>query len=285
LATAGAFAGLLPKDIITILVSGVALVTSMTIGFINWRIQREKRADDARKAFDDAIGAIQTARADFEKLRHELKDKFNDAAALGPRSVIATRRNYATSRALEAAKTQRFRLGSVDNLLLAAALIDTGRPGAAVPYYKASVALSEDDFDRAVALRVLGRAIILSGSYSDGRDEVLKAAKLFGSLAENRDYDRSRMRDEAAETYRRLIDACLTVDHREYFAIDIPAMLSSAEGLKTPIADTCRLLAERLSPQRAEITGAGIGDVVPLGEDRHLTAVLPDSPLHPTAFG
>jgi tetratricopeptide (TPR) repeat protein len=282
LTTPSILSQLLPKDIITILVSGVALVTSIIIGIINWRMQREKRSDDARKAFDDAIGAIQIARADFVKLRTELKDNFDEADALGPRAVIATRRNYATSRALQAARTKRFKLGSVDNLLLAAALIDTGRPGAAMPYYKASVDLSEDKFDKAVALRVLGRARILSGAYEDGRDEMLRAADLFGDLSGDHDYEHVRMRDEEAESYRRLIDACATVHYRNHFNEDVPAMLSAAHGLVTPIAATCRSLAAKLANKSSIPIEINTEDFT--HHDGDAPPVIDLSP-HPSSFG
>lgn len=246
------------KDVATIALSFAALITSVSVAFYNRRIQTAKSIEDARKVFDEAIEGLQTARWDREALRVELGESYGSAMARPRRVMITDRRNFYLAKALTALQTGGFKSTSVDNLLIAASLMDSGRPAAATRYYDASVQFAEDAFDRATARRVFGRAQLISGDFVQGREEMLKAVGEFLMLAEDHGYDRARMRNEASDAARRLVDASDIVGFYDCMDEDLKLLdqLSSRAGnvAKEEAAPVIERLRNKLSPESSKRT-------------------------------
>lgn len=195
------------KDIATILLSSAALITSMSVALMNVGWQRDKKRADLRAEFEKAILGISEARSDLEKLRQEFGEKFDEMDAQARRNLIHDRRNFFVSKAAHLMKQSLVEVNAFDNLLMAAALIDSGRVADSLHYYRRSVEMAEDEYEKATSERVYGRALILSGDRSSGRSRMLAAIDIFRTLALHEGYDPERMRSEAAETCRRLVAA------------------------------------------------------------------------------
>ncbi|GAA0326172.1 hypothetical protein GCM10009087_40610 [Sphingomonas oligophenolica] len=224
------------KDIATLCVSGAALITSVSVAFYNARVQRVKRLDDARRSFEDAILGISKAKQDFETLRISVGDEF-DAPKYSPhRTTIVDTRNFYLSKALAAFRAGSFVTSSADNMLIASALIESGRVAASIPFYDRSVEFAADRFELAMAKRVLGRARILSNDFERGRSEMLGAAKMFGALIDDPGFDGFRMRREEAETYRRLIAAQRERNSLDFLLTDVDALTALLPALDKPRA-------------------------------------------------
>lgn len=241
------------KDIATLMLSGAALLTSVSVAVYNVRVQRAKKGDDARKSFEEAIQGISKVRQDLDALRHEAGEDFESQKYQFRRIVLGDTRNFFLAKALHALNVTSFLTSSVDNMLIAVALIDSGRHRASVPFYRKAVDTAADEFDRATALRVLGRAHILSGDFAEGRREMLIAASSFRILASDSGFDRHRMLRDEAETYRRLVAVQLIVDRRQHLQSDVARIaelcghLSHTEKMRMEafIADTRAELASR----------------------------------------
>ncbi len=226
------------KEFAIVVISSIALLVSLASAFFTIRTAFEKRADDARKAFDDAIDGLQTARADFENLRHELGSDFHAAKSHARRVLISDRRNFFLNKCLTALKGERFLASGYDNLLIAAAMIESGRSGSAVPFYARAVTDAFDEFERASARRVLGRALILSGDRERGRAEMHLAMTNFYGLEHNEHFDRNRMHREGVETLRRLVEASMFAGLAAEVEIDseeLLRILPTVDGFARPL--------------------------------------------------
>lgn len=233
------------KDFAVVIVSGCALLVSLLVAFFTIRAASEKRVDDARNAFDEALTGVQTARSDYEALRHELGDEFNEPAAYGRRVLIADRRNFYLSRAMTALEGERFAASGWDHLLIAAALIDSGRTGAAIPHYARAVTHAADLYERSNARRVLGRALILAGDTQRGRSEMHQAAADFEDLANDAHYDALRMEREGAETLRRLVEVEMIAGLYDEVMSDASALRSILPRLDYRTSTACEVTLER----------------------------------------
>jgi tetratricopeptide (TPR) repeat protein len=234
------------KDLATLLLSGAALLTSISVALFNLRVQRSKRSDDARKAFEDAILAIMTAKQSYEALRREAGKEFESPEFAPRRVAIVDTRNFNLSKALHAVSVANLVTSSADNLLLASALMESGRHSASVPFYQRAVHLAWDQYERATALRVLGRAQILTGEHDDGRAMMTEAANLFTALANDKGYETDRMFDEVAETYKRLINCEITIGLKEHLEADVAALEGASAGMTSSRAVAMRDFATNI---------------------------------------
>ncbi len=179
------------KDLVSIAVGSAALLTSITVAALNYHWQKDKKASDAR--------------ADLEKLRLESGEKFNDPNMFSRRVLLQDKITFYLSRALQCLKTKDISASSFDNLLVAAALIDSGRREESIAYYKKSVDLSADAYERANGQRVYGRALILTGDLTSGRNTMLSAISAYRQLADDEGFDADKLNGDAADACRRLI--------------------------------------------------------------------------------
>lgn len=193
------------KDILTLIVSLAALITSIAVAGSNWWSRRRELVEDAKKDFSEAIMAIAKVRQDHEELRKDAGEDYDHIKFEARRIVLADRRTFYLSKALQALTHKQIVVSSFEYLLLAAALIDSARVGDSVEYYEKAYKLAEDEHTKASAQRVYGRALIAMGDYGKGRAEMLSAVDRFKELSVNIRYDPDRMLGEAAETYRRLL--------------------------------------------------------------------------------
>ena len=235
-------APMLLKDLATLIVSIAALVTSASIAFFNYRVQRAREHEDARKSLEEAIAGLQSSRGDWAKLRGELGGNFDHPDAVARRVTIVERRNTSLSKANYLLRTKRPLITSADAIILASSMIDSGRIAAAVPLYRIGMELAEDDLDVANAQRVLGRAMIVSRNAEAGRDHMLAAADIYQRLARNPDYDGREMVTHAAETFRRLVDAY----HTSGIAAPKAADLEMLESLHHAAAEPTRAMSRDL---------------------------------------
>ena len=196
-------------DVLSTAFSILALVIS-TCGFFfavySWR---SKSLEDARKAITEAIAAMIGARQKLEELRAS-GEKYGKIDALAYRIALTDQRQIYLSRALQIVKENgsKLALSDFDYMMLAANLMDLGRTAESVTFYEKCVQLAANGDDRvglASARRVYGRAMIAAGRYDEGREVMLAAMRAYQKLADERAYDRDRMNEQAAETYRRLI--------------------------------------------------------------------------------
>jgi hypothetical protein len=235
------------KDILTLIVSLAALITSIAVAWSNWWSRSRQLAEDAKKDFSEAIMEIAKVRQDHEELRKDAGEEYDHIKFEPRRVVLADRRTFYLSKALQVLTQKQIVVSSFEYLLLAAALIDSARVGDSVEYYQKAYDLAENEHTKASAQRVYGRALIAMGDYGKGRAEMLSAADRFKKLSENERYDRDRMLGEAAETYHRLVIA----EIRKMQIGDVEADI-----------DTFRELTKKLQdPSRRNVMTSGVEEV------------------------
>jgi hypothetical protein len=83
--------------------------------------------------------------------------------------------------------------------------MDSGRREESKAYYKRSVDLSADAYERANGQRVYGRALILTGDLTSGRNAMLSAISSYRTLAGDQGFDADKLKVDAADACRRLI--------------------------------------------------------------------------------
>lgn len=235
------------KDILTLIVSLAALITSIAVAGSNWWSRRRELVEDAKKDFSEAIMAIAKVRQDHEELRKDAGEDYDHIKFEARRIVLADRRTFYLSKALQALTHKQIVVSSFEYLLLAAALIDSARVGDSVEYYEKAYKLAEDEHTKASAQRVYGRALIAMGDYGKGRAEMLSAVDRFKELSVNIRYDPDRMLGEAAETYRRL----LTVEIQKKQTGDVNADIVAFRELTREVQD----------PSRRRVLTSGIEEI------------------------
>lgn len=241
------------KDIATLVVSVAALITSISVAIFNINIQKSKKSDDARKSFDDGISGIIAAKVDFEKLKRELGDEFDDPKNLPRRVAIIDSRNFYISKATRAFEISSFMTSAADNMTLAAALIESGRIASSLPFYSKAVERADDDYVRATMRRVHGRALILSKQLEDGRDEMLRSARELITLSNNPDFDSWRMLREEADTRRRLFMAQKDSGQHKYLAKDLADLKLVMHRLDRPVRDMIEKIAQEMGLEDEKI--------------------------------
>jgi tetratricopeptide (TPR) repeat protein len=128
-------------------------------------------------------------------------------------------------------------LSDFDYMMLASNLIDLGRTSESVRFYRKSMeiaARSNNAVGHAAARRVYGRALIASGQHEEGREEMLAAVQAYERLSEQGEYDRDRMRDQAAETFRRLIWVELQANQISTASNDLAALEELVAKVREP---------------------------------------------------
>ena len=255
--------GLETKDIATISLSFAALLTSASVAIYNWRVQVSRQKEEARKVFDESIAGLQTARSDMEALKIELGDKYRTALSRPRRIMINDRRNFYLARALASLRHFDSETMSMDNLLIAVALMESGKIAAAVRYYQRSVDLAQDEVERAICLRVFGRARILSGELERGRKQMIVAIEEFLVLTSDARFERSQMRQEAIDTARRLVEASNSVRYDDHLAADLNAYAELAKSAGTQAVSDSKEVIGRVRKQLDQRAEAALTQSAP----------------------
>ena len=255
----------------------VVSICSFVLAFASFAYTvRSKRRDAnaaARNDFHSCISKISEIRSEREEKERELKDDFESLEHRAMRARLNDKlRIYLSKAVLLRTRYRRLDISSFENLLLGAALADQGRYTASLRYYRRAVRLSADSADKALAMRVYGRAMIGAGYPWLGRRKMLKATRLFSRLSNTRGYDRDLMIYESTETYSRLVRIelrCGYLDHVQEdlneFEWSIPKIKhakqrQSMEELLTKLKKESQ---PDPTPSHSETTGAQPGGISP----------------------
>jgi hypothetical protein len=195
------FEPLTPKDFITLLLTLVTVTLSL---YLFWD-KRKKDEEDAKKEFAASLSDLLNTRKEIEDLEYTASQKSGTAAPRGVLRHLHDKREMFVSRLVYLADRFKLKVSSHEFIVLAAALIDGGRIGEAIPFYGRAVDLAANEFERANAQRVYGRALIAFGEAESGRQHMIEAAQIFESLQQNSNFERDHVLTQAAESYRRLI--------------------------------------------------------------------------------
>jgi tetratricopeptide (TPR) repeat protein len=265
------------KDAITLTVSILAFVISAGVAAFNFWSWRNKNVEDAKKALTEAIVGMITTRQKLEEFRISQQEKYGNIESLSYRIALSDQRQLYLSKAQQILDRHERDLtpSYFEYMMLAANLIDVGRTADSVKLYEKSLKLANADNDEvgsAATRRVYGRAQIASGQYGQGRKEMLAAAADYRKLASRRAYDRDRMFDQAAETYRRLIWIEIQSGQMADVADDFIAMEALVEHVKDPVRR--RALSSGLDQLRT-----ALGERAPKVVQPPVTDARPDTPV------
>jgi tetratricopeptide (TPR) repeat protein len=246
-----------PKDSTSTYISGLALFISLCVAVFNVLAWNWKNLDEAKKALTDNVLGLVTARQKLEEFRLDAGEKFATIQYQAHRTALTDQRQLYLSKALQVvARNKKLSPSYFEYMMLAANLIDLGRTADSVAYYEKSLALAKankDEIAEAATRRVYGRAQIAAGQYVPGRENMLAAATDFKALATRRAFDRARMLEEAAETYRRLIWVGLQAEQTDKLNEDLSALEALIHEIRDPVRS--RAMASALNELRAIITG------------------------------
>jgi hypothetical protein len=256
-----------PKDEITWIVSALSfLLAGMSFVYTIYSKRRDASVA-ARNDLHSCISKISEGRAEKDTKIRELGNEYNSLANMALRTAINDKIKLYLSKAVLLTTTyKRLDVTSFENVLLGAALFDEGKSRQSLRFYRRAVWASTDDADKAVALRVYGRALIEAGHPIFGRWRMLKAAKLFSALSKTRGYNEGRMNYECADTYSRLVAMQLQCNYRKNVSDDNGKFEESIRGIRDHTSrEAMKQLFERYN---IAITGSGpvTADAPELGE-------------------
>lgn len=209
-----------PKDLITLLLAVVSLGLSLYL----FSDKRKKDVEDSRKEFVDSLSELLATRKDIEDQEYAIARDGEGAGSRPALRHLRDKREVLVSRLIHIANRPRILLSSQEYVALAAALIDSGRIGESVSVYKTAMDTAANNFEKATAQRVYGRALINQGELAAGRQHMLDAAALFVALKDDRGFERNRVLLEGAETYRRLVAVSVQKSYFDFARDDLAAI-------------------------------------------------------------
>jgi tetratricopeptide (TPR) repeat protein len=244
-----------PKDITTLIVSSVALVVSVTSVLHSVASKKREGTNSAQTEFAKTVEGLLDVSHAREDLRRTLGDDWGNEKHRNARNTLDDKRQLLLSTAVLLLNRYRFDVSDIAYAIVGTALIDSGMQAESLAYYKRAVDVASNALNRARALRVYGRALILAGDLERGRAEMLLAAADFEKLQAKPGHD-DEMRSQRVIVFERMIRAAIQLGEHKYILNDYHTLVALEVEFRSP--DLRKRLRGSIKELNETLVGLGL---------------------------
>ena len=229
------FAKLDAKDVTTLGVSLVALVTSVTGVLHSITSNKRDRERSARSEFATIVEGLVDVRQTRESLRRELGDDWGKRQNTETRLNLNDKEELLLSRARFLLIKYHINASDVQYVIVGLSLSDSGRHGESLQYYKKAVDVAPSKLAAAWCRRAYGRTLIVAGNVERGRSEMLSAAAEFERLKAEVGIDAEAMRNDRALVFLRSVWAQIQFGEYTHVQEDYKKLTELVAELQDPM--------------------------------------------------
>lgn len=209
-----------PKNFTFAAVFGfTSFVIALTSLIISIRNRTKDSLRDLTGEYYDVVKEVSDLSSKRENLAKELDTEVGSPVYLRQIGIMNDRADLLLSRA-DVLLKMPIKPSDVSLKIIGGMLMEMGKAAEAAVKHKAALNISSSPLKAAINRRSYGRSLILSGNLTEGRNEMLKAAKDFETLGDDAAYDQITLYYRSVEVRQSLVETQLRIRRADFFAID-----------------------------------------------------------------